>query len=64
MRCICCPALNRLGVYDKPPKIQPFPMRHSFIPTYIQFDLSVVSAHILWQSKAELKIGYAQPHNF
>jgi len=31
----------------QPARWQPFPIRHSFIPSYVTFDLGVVASHIL-----------------
>jgi len=34
-------------INPQPARWQPFRIRHSFIPSYITFDLSVVASHIL-----------------
>jgi hypothetical protein len=34
-------------VGQSPARWQPFPLRHSFIPIYVQFDIGMVASHIL-----------------
>jgi len=45
-------------------KFQPFPLRHSFIPSYVPFDLTVVIFQILNLSTATLRQSYQNPQNF
>ena len=43
-------------------KWQVFPLRHSFIPAYVQFDIGVVASHILNLSRKQLTFEYKNPN--
>ena len=51
--------ISRQGV-----KMQPFPLRHSFIPTYVPFDLTVVVYQILNLPTSTLRQYYQHPQHF
>ena len=49
-------------VVSRPPaKRQVFPLRHSFIPAYVQFDLGIVTSHILGMSCKQSRLEYKNP---
>jgi hypothetical protein len=43
---------------------QPFPLRHTFIPRYVMFDLGMVASHILLLRSKEVKHHYSAPTIF
>ena len=46
-------------VVDRPSaRWQVFPLRHSFIPAYVQFDIGMVTSHILNLSSVESRLQY------
>jgi len=48
----------------QPAKWEPFPLRHSFIPSYVTFDLGVVASHILRLPHKTVRVHYQHPINF
>jgi hypothetical protein len=42
-------------------KWQPFPLRHTFIPQYVMFDLGMVVSHILRLQQKMIKHHYSAP---
>jgi hypothetical protein len=40
---------------------QTFPLRHSFIPAYVQFDIGIVASHILESSGKQVRLQYKNP---
>lgn len=52
-------------VVDRPPiNWQTFPLRHSFIPSYVTFDLGVVASHILRLPHKTVRFHYQHSVNF
>ena len=49
-------------VVGRPPaKWQTFPLRHSFIPSYVEFDIGVVASHILTLPQKQVRLEYQNP---
>jgi hypothetical protein len=49
-------------VVDRPPsQWQMFPLRHSFIPACVEFDIGVVASHILNLPHKQVRLEYKNP---
>jgi hypothetical protein len=49
-------------IVGRPPaRWQTFPLRHSFVPTYVQFDLGIVASHILGLDRLQIRLEYKNP---
>ena len=49
-------------VVGRPPaKWQTFPLRHSFIPSYVEFDIGVAASHILTLPQKQVRLEYQNP---
>ena len=52
-------------VVGRPPaKWQTFPLRHSFIPSYVQFDLGIVASLIINLPQNQTRLHYQDPNDF